>query len=71
MILQPLVKKYKDVQYRKWDPSFTETLDTAPGVPESEIETVSLYQNVHVQIFRKNQIYMIIPSAKNTKREFY
>ncbi|KAK3099196.1 hypothetical protein FSP39_000848 [Pinctada imbricata] len=37
---KPLTKKWKDVRYKKWDPSFTNSLGMAPGVPESEVETL-------------------------------
>lgn len=49
MHLQPLVKKYKNVRYRRWDPSFTDTLPQEPGVPEKEIRNVSYHEHCGYQ----------------------
>lgn len=40
-ISQPLIKKHKNVRYRRWDQSFTDSLPLEPGVPDKEIQNVS------------------------------
>ncbi|XP_061189089.1 histone-lysine N-methyltransferase 2C-like [Saccostrea echinata] len=37
---KPLVKKHKNVRYRRWDPSFTDSLPHEPGVPDKEIQNL-------------------------------
>lgn len=41
-VLKPPPKKWKNVRYKKWDPSFSQELQPRPETPKSEVEVVSI-----------------------------
>jgi hypothetical protein len=42
-VLKPPPKKWKNVRYKKWDPSFSQELQPRPETPKSEVEVVSFF----------------------------